>query len=247
MPGKLECQITVTRENSDEGHFELTTRHQDTVITNPEENDDNSFLEDNMDEENILDCKAEGIPAPDLSWWSLDDEDNLHLINEDFVDTLPLEIVPDTGVQIATERFYLEEVDPGAYTCIVKRRSGSQKILRMEIYENKTWSFEEEIVEDISDDEGLDEWITEELLWILVSVNITILLLLTLCMLVSGLRICQRRGHRRRRQNNFLSNKINNNMFQNGNHKQDSLPRRERSIKRKAPSPIAVDELFLSF
>ena len=121
ITGKLECQLTM--ETTIKGEVILASRTQDLSIT--ARNDDPEVVVDvDMDKFQVtiddhlwklstylifvkyLECRGTGHPAPYLSWWSVDDGDMLEELNEDVVQTLPLKIDYENGLQMARERLY---------------------------------------------------------------------------------------------------------------------------------------------
>ena len=77
--------------------------------------------------EKYLECRGSGHPAPYLSWWTVDDDNSLVELNEDIVQTLPLDIDHENGLQIARERLYLIDHEK-LLACVVENRLGKKEV-----------------------------------------------------------------------------------------------------------------------
>ena len=238
--------MTVNRDDDGEGSFELVSRSQEIKVK--QEVDDLKTMEIAMVNDNVLHCKASALNATHLSWMEISDDDHEELtdVYEDFVDTLPLKINSDTGVQEARERLYWSQ--PGLFACVATFRTGESKMMKVQTYENGTWDVNDVIVED-ADNSDIEDWITQELLLILVAVNITFL---CCCLLVTLFCFCRNLWRRRkfRRRHYFPSGKpckIGVKGSEKENQQEQNMhQRKERSLKRQAPKPND-DSVFLSF
>ena len=139
LAGKLECQLTM--ETIIKGEVILASRTRDISVTVRNE-DPEVVVDVDMDKLQViikdqlwkdisfakyLECRGIGHPAPYLSWWSVDDEDGLEELNEDVVQTLPLEVDYENGLQISRERLYLLNYEQ-MLACLVENRIGKREV-----------------------------------------------------------------------------------------------------------------------
>jgi len=247
LSGKLECQIILESGSEEEVTLVVASRSQEVKVVdvdNMENGDDTISISDGnklsqvvyelvVRFEKVLNCHAEGAPAPHLSWWTIiDDSDDMEMVTEDKVETMHLDVSMNSGIQLATES--LLSLEAGHFACVADYRNGLKQIMRIEVLENLTW-FHVETTIDGSDDEEINFCVTQEifiLISVLVCSFILVLLLYIICSSIKRSRNKRRRHFYMTVHTNSIGHSQNNN---SSNQNKNSL--KARSLKRKAPIP----------
>ena len=135
LSGQLQCQITMQLTGKESLVLVPALRSQRiTVVERPELEAEVRLVEAGSG----VQCEAPGYPAPHLSWHHLQDSLHLSPVSEDKVETLPLQVQSDSGLQVSRERLY--RLEEGEFVCLVEGRQGEQAH-RMSVRANLSWEY----------------------------------------------------------------------------------------------------------
>ena len=135
LSGELQCQIIMQLTGKESLVLVPAVRSQRiTVVDRPELEAEVRLVEAGSG----VVCEAPGYPAPHLSWHHLQDSLELSPVSEDKVETLPLQVESDSGLQVSRERLY--RLEEGEFVCLVEDRLGEQAH-RMSVRANLTWEY----------------------------------------------------------------------------------------------------------
>ena len=165
-------------------------------------------------------------------------------VDEDRAETRALELDTEAGLWTARERFYIGDTEHMA--CVTSDRRGDKQgqrgllnISKISIFQQTVYvAINENLTltittpNDTNDEDTMEDGeflMTEEIMWIVISVNIAVLTCCVLCLVTCLVSRCRGRRRSLRRRYLFMDQTNNNNVL----HK-------ERSLKRKAPEPIML-------
>ena len=135
LSGQLRCQIIMQLTGKDSQVLVPAVRSQRiTVVERPQVEAEVRLVEAGPG----VECSAPGYPAPQLSWHLLQDSQHLSPVSEDAVETLPLLVQSDSGLQVSRERLY--RLEEGEFVCLVETRDG-QLAHRMSVGANLSWEY----------------------------------------------------------------------------------------------------------
>ena len=163
-------------------------------------------------------------------------------VGEDRAETRALEL--EAGLWTARERFYIGDTEHMA--CVASDRRGGKQVQFYSFTEHKISYFQQTVYvalnenltltittpNDTNDEDTMEDGeflMTEEIMWIVISVNIAVLSSCVLCLVCCLVSRCRGRRKSLRTRYLFMDQTNNNNVL----HK-------ERSLKRKAPEPIML-------
>ena len=137
LSGQLQCQIIMQLAGKESLVLVPAVRAQRiTVLERPQ-------LEAEAEVRLVeagrgVECEAPGNPAPHLSWHHLELSHSLRPVSEDKVETLPLEVQADSGLQVSRERLY--RLEEGEFVCLVEGR-GQGEAHRLSVTANLSWEY----------------------------------------------------------------------------------------------------------
>ena len=133
LSGHLECHVTMQLTDKEPPVLVPAFRSQRiTVVERPELEAEVRLVEAGSG----VQCEAPGYPAPHISWHHLEPSHQLSPVSDDKVETLPLEVQSETGLQVSREKLY--RVEEGEFVCLVAGREG-EEAHRLSVWANLSW------------------------------------------------------------------------------------------------------------